>query len=88
MHVQASDHISLWDASAVESKFVNPMNSDLACDVAIVGGGITGLSTALHAGEKGIRCHVFEANQIGFGGSGRNAGLVNAGMWLPPADVE
>ena len=88
MHVQRSDHISLWDASAVEAKFVNPMNGDLTCDVAIVGGGFTGLSTALHAGEKGIRCHVFEANQIGFGGSGRNAGLVNAGMWLPPADVE
>ena len=88
MRVQTSDHISLWDASTAEDKFVSPLDGNLNCDVAIVGGGFTGLSTALHAAERGIRCHVFEANQIGFGGSGRNAGLVNAGMWLPPADVE
>ena len=72
----------------MEDDVISPMSGDLTCDVAIIGGGITGLSTALHASENGIRCHVFEANQIGFGGSGRNAGLVNAGMWLPPADVE
>ena len=88
MRVHTSDHISLWDASAVKDEFVCPMNEDLNCDVAIVGGGFTGLSTALHACEKGIKCHVFEANQIGFGGSGQNVRLVNAGMWLPPADVE
>lgn len=88
MRVQTPDHISLWDASAAEDDFVSPMDGNLATDVAIVGGGFTGLSTALHAAEKGVNCHVFEATRIGFGGSGRNAGLVNAGMWLPPADVE
>ena len=30
---------------------------------------------------------MIEAQQIGFGGSGRNVGLVNAGLWLPPQDV-
>ena len=30
---------------------------------------------------------VLEAERIGFGGSGRNAGLVNAAAWLPPAKV-
>jgi len=40
------------DASAAEAEFISPMNGDLTCDVAIVGGGITGLSTALHAGTK------------------------------------
>ena len=32
-------------------------------------------------------CHVLEAEQIGFGGSGRNCGLVNAALWLPPQIV-
>ncbi len=56
-------------------------------DVAIVGGGFTGLSTALHCAQKGLSAHVLEANHIGFGGSGRNVGLVNAAVWLPPAKV-
>ncbi len=63
------------------------MEHDITTDVAIVGGGFTGLSTALHAAGTGRECHVLEARHIGFGGSGRNVGLVNAGLWLPPQDV-
>jgi glycine/D-amino acid oxidase-like deaminating enzyme len=55
--------------------------------VAIVGGGFTGLSLALHLSEAGVAAHVFESEEIGFGGSGRNVGLVNPGIWLPPDDV-
>ncbi|MGB5705575.1 MAG: FAD-binding oxidoreductase, partial [Arenicellales bacterium] len=33
------------------------------------------------------QCHVLEAQKIGYGGSGRNVGLVNAGLWLPPQNV-
>ncbi len=35
----------------------------------------------------GLDCHVLEAEQVGFGGSGRNCGLVNAALWLPPQEV-
>ena len=52
-----------------------------------MGGGFTGLSTALHAATAGIDCHLLEARRIGHGGSGRNVGLVNAGLWLPPSKV-
>ncbi len=79
--------ISLWDLSAEEPDFSSPMDGDITTDLAIVGGGYTGLSTALHAAERGIECHVLEAEHIGHGGSGRNVGLVNAGVWLPPQDV-
>ena len=79
--------ISLWDISAEEKKVDNPMTGDIQAEVAIVGGGFTGLSTALHLGEKGVEAHVLEAETIGHGGSGRNAGLLNAGVWLPPQDV-
>jgi len=79
--------ISLWDASAKEADYRNPFQGDETVDVAIVGGGFTGLSTALHCAEQGLSAHVLEAEQIGFGGSGRNCGLVNAALWLPPQKV-
>lgn len=79
--------ISLWDDTAAEEAFTSPMAGDVTTELAIIGGGFTGLSTALHAAERGIDCHVLEARQIGYGGSGRNVGLVNAGIWLPPQDV-
>lgn len=79
--------VSLWDASAEEPEVSSPMDGDVITDLAIVGGGFTGLSTALHAAERGIQCQVLEARRVGYGGSGRNVGLVNAGLWLPPQDV-
>lgn len=80
--------ISLWDGSALEPAPELPFAGTGACDLAIVGGGYTGLSTALHGAERGLDCHVLEAGQLGQGGSGRNVGLVNAGLWLPPQEVE
>lgn len=79
--------ISLWDKSAEEKDYQSALQSDENVDVAIIGGGFTGLSTALHCAEKGLSTQVLEAEQIGFGGSGRNCGLVNAALWLPPQDV-
>jgi glycine/D-amino acid oxidase-like deaminating enzyme len=82
-----SEAISLWDASAEEPDYHAPLQTDGVVDVAIVGGGFTGLSTALHCAEKGLSAQVMDAEQIGFGGSGRNCGLVNAALWLPPQKV-
>ena len=56
-------------------------------EVVIIGAGYTGLSTALHLGEAGIGATVIEAVDIGFGGSGRNVGFVNAGVWVQPDRV-
>lgn len=79
--------ISIWDSTSVEPEPSVSQMGDVTCDVAIVGGGYTGLSTALHGAEAGLNCHVIEAHAIGHGGSGRNVGYVNAGLWLPPQDV-
>ncbi|MGR3513624.1 MAG: NAD(P)/FAD-dependent oxidoreductase [Paracoccaceae bacterium] len=79
--------ISLWDATSEEAEIESAALPEDVVDVAIVGGGFTGLSTALHCAQKGLSAHVLEANHIGFGGSGRNVGLVNAALWLPPAKV-
>ena len=79
--------ISLWDSTAGEADHSAPLEGDAETGIAIVGGGFTGLSTALHAAERGLDCHVLEAHRIGHGGSGRNVGLLNGGTWLPPQDV-
>ena len=82
--------VSLWRETVSEP---NPLdNPNLrenqpgdSADLAIIGGGFTGLSTALFAAKRGIDVQVFEAHDLGHGGSGRNVGLVNAGIWLPPS---
>jgi glycine/D-amino acid oxidase-like deaminating enzyme len=81
------DPISLWDSSAEERAPDAGAALPDRIDLAIVGGGYTGLSTALHAAQAGVGAHVIEAQEIGYGGSGRNVGLVNAGVWMPPAQV-
>ncbi|EAQ24460.1 NAD(P)/FAD-dependent oxidoreductase [Roseovarius sp. 217] len=48
---------------------------DITCDVAVIGAGFTGLSTALHLAEAGQDVRVFEAQIPGWGASGRNGGF-------------
>ncbi|ASY63737.1 L-pipecolate oxidase [Sinorhizobium sojae CCBAU 05684] len=78
---------NLWHATAPAAPGTAPLTGELRCDVAIIGGGFTGLSAALHLAEMGVKAAVIEARTIGHGGSGRNVGLVNAGMWVKPDDL-
>src|SRR5690606_13991127 len=78
---------NLWFATAPAAPDTTPLSTDIAVDVAVIGGGFTGLSAALHLAEKGVKVAVAEAKTIGFGGSGRNVGLVNAGMSTKPKDL-
>lgn len=50
-------------------------SGDLKVDVAVIGGGFTGLSAALHLAESGISVAVLEAETPGWGASGRNGGF-------------
>ena len=49
-------------------------------DVAVVGGGLTGLSAALALSRRGATVAVFEAGQVAGGASGRNGGQCNTGL--------
>ncbi|WP_272006132.1 NAD(P)/FAD-dependent oxidoreductase [Roseovarius sp. ZX-A-9] len=80
----ATEPPSHWKISTEEPAVTGEYAGDTTTELAIVGGGFTGLSAALHATQAGMACHVLEAQAIGYGGSGRNVGLVNAGLWLPP----
>lgn len=74
----------LWGKTAPSPLTQPNLAEDIQCDVAIIGAGYTGLSAALHLAERGLSAVVVEAESVGFGGSGRNVGLVNAGMWVMP----
>ena len=78
---------SLWAATAIANPVEQRLQQSLQADVLVVGGGYTGLSSALHLAEMGISVVLLEARSIGFGGSGRNAGLVNSGIWKNPSHV-
>jgi gamma-glutamylputrescine oxidase len=56
------------------------LEGDLTADAAIIGGGITGVSAALHLAEKGFSVAVLEAEEIGWGASGRNGGQALPGF--------
>lgn len=47
---------------------------DRRCDVCVIGGGLAGVSTALHCAERGLDTVLLEAETIGYGASGRNGG--------------
>ncbi|MCC7080760.1 MAG: FAD-binding oxidoreductase [Burkholderiales bacterium] len=51
------------------------LDRDIETDVAIVGGGFTGLTTAHYLARSGVDCVVLEANDAGWGASGRNGGM-------------
>ncbi|WP_255429502.1 NAD(P)/FAD-dependent oxidoreductase [Ramlibacter albus] len=75
----------LWEASAPPAPPAQPLAEGVEADVAIIGCGFTGASAALHLASGGASVVVLEAQEIGFGASGRNVGLVNAGMWVMPS---
>lgn len=77
----------LWEASALPPPPTHRLHEALRVDLVVVGGGFTGLSAALHCVQAGMTVAVLEAQDIGFGGSGRNVGLVNAGMWVMPEEI-
>lgn len=79
---------SYYRASANDIASFPHIESDQNCDVVIVGGGFTGLSSALHLAQRGYRVVLLEAHRVGWGASGRNGGQVGSGQRLEQDDLE
>jgi len=72
---------SYWEATRGQVDLLAaPLTADDCCEVAIIGGGYTGLSAAYHlAKDHNIESRVLEAGHIGWGASGRNGGFCGLG---------
>jgi glycine/D-amino acid oxidase-like deaminating enzyme len=79
---------SLYAETARPAIATPPLDGDKRTSVAIIGGGFTGLSTALHLAEKGVDVSLLEAHEPGWGASGRNGGQVNPGLKHDPDVIE
>ncbi len=71
---------SYYAATAARGPAHPPLSGSAACDVAVVGGGLAGLSAALDLRARGFDVVLLEAREIGFGASGRNGGQAIHGL--------
>lgn len=67
---------SLWQQDAPPAPVCPPLAGNLATDVLVIGGGVAGLSTALHLAEAGVDVVLVEASRIGSGATGQSGGLI------------
>jgi glycine/D-amino acid oxidase-like deaminating enzyme len=78
---------SLWAATAEPAVDTPPLDTSLKTDVLIVGAGYTGLSSALHLAGHGLKTCVIDADEPGWGASGRNGGQVIPGLKYDPDEL-
>jgi glycine/D-amino acid oxidase-like deaminating enzyme len=79
---------SLYADTAAPAVATPPLDIDRNVPAAIIGGGLAGLSTALHLAEQGTEAIVLEAREPGWGASGNNGGQLNPGLKLDPDVIE
>lgn len=81
---------SLWEQITPKGPVFERFETDRTVDLAIIGGGMLGLSTALHSALLGLETALLEAHTIGFGASGRNTGFVVPSLKsaLGPSEVK
>jgi len=90
-HRQPEAHAPSYYAATIAAPRTWPaLFGDATADVCVVGGGFTGVSTALHLAELGFSVILVEMNRIGWGATGRNGGQLHSGQrrdqtWLEQA---
>lgn len=86
---RASTHVdSCYAATANRQLDFAPLQGAVEADVCVIGGGYTGLSSAVHLAERGYRVVLLEAERVGWGASGRNGGQCTIGQRQPQEELE
>src|SRR5688572_20010737 len=65
-----------------------PLEGEHRADICIVGGGLSGISAALHLAEAGFKVALLEAKHLGYGGSGRSGGQLIMGYACEQSTLE
>lgn len=82
---ETREHTHSFYAATAHTQTAFPeLTDDLSADVVVVGGGFSGVNTALELAERGVDVALVEANRIGWGASGRNGGQVIGGIGHTP----
>ena len=80
MNARAQHTASYYAASSLRQPDYPALAGDVVADVCVVGGGFSGLNTALELAERGLRVVLLEARKVGWGASGRNGGQLIRGV--------
>ncbi|QFI65163.1 NAD(P)/FAD-dependent oxidoreductase [Sinorhizobium alkalisoli] len=83
-----SPGISWYEASVPERPFYPPMAGSRKADVAVIGGGYTGLQAAYNLAKEGVDVTLIDACRFGDGASGRNGGQFGTGQRAWAEDLE
>lgn len=87
--MQNQAHVDSWYVASANQQLDYPaLAGQASADVCIIGGGYTGLSTAIHLRQRGYSVILLEANKVGWGASGRNGGHVGTGQRAEQAELE
>ncbi|WP_448651493.1 NAD(P)/FAD-dependent oxidoreductase [Pseudomonas fluorescens] len=71
---------SYYTASLNDATHYPTLHGQVSVDVVIIGGGFTGVASAVELAERGLKVAIVESNRIGWGASGRNGGQVTGSL--------
>ncbi len=71
-----------------QPKYIESSDLPKDTDVVIVGAGFTGLSAAITLAKSGVSVVVFDSEELGFGASTRNGGMLGSGHKVSPQEAE
>ncbi|WP_155718096.1 NAD(P)/FAD-dependent oxidoreductase, partial [Pseudomonas fluorescens] len=79
--MQPNEHAPSYYRASANAMAQRPaLEADLSADVCVIGGGFTGVNTAIELAQRGLSVVLLEARCIGWGASGRNGGQLIRGI--------
>jgi len=83
-----NDKINYYQSSSLKPELKTEFKGNCKIDICVIGGGFTGIASALYLAEKGYKVMLLEARKIGWGASGRNGGQLGGGLRKDQRTIE